>query len=120
MAGAIVSLGADVTVDWASGNALVGPIERVPENVSVDCGESGTAARFLIACAGLLGWPVTITGRGTLLTRTMAPFVESLCMAGARVDYLGSCEMMLEMETSRRRARSLGAASPALNIERPS
>lgn len=50
---------------------------RAPEG-PIDCGESGLSARIAMAMAATVDGETTITGRGRLLERPMAPLVEIL------------------------------------------
>jgi 3-phosphoshikimate 1-carboxyvinyltransferase len=45
---------------------------------TLDCGESGSTLRFLIPLAAAIGKTATFTGRGRLLSRPMAPFLDEL------------------------------------------
>ncbi len=49
----------------------------------IDCGESGLAARLMIALAALSDQVVNITGKGTLLNRKLENIAEPLKMLGA-------------------------------------
>lgn len=51
--------------------------------VTIDCGESGTTLRFLVAVAALDGRRVLLTGRGRLLERPMEGLLAALRKLGA-------------------------------------
>jgi 3-phosphoshikimate 1-carboxyvinyltransferase len=55
------------------------------DNVTLDCGESGSTLRFLIPVALALGKSATFTGRGRLLERPMEPFFGALRAHGAEI-----------------------------------
>jgi len=54
--------------------------------VELDCGESGTTARFLLPVAACLFDGFAMTGRGRLPWRPFTPLVEALAKAGCRFD----------------------------------
>ena len=56
-----------------------------PVSDTVDCGESGLAARLFTPIAALAGKPVSITGSGTLLKRPMYGFNQALTSLGIGV-----------------------------------
>jgi 3-phosphoshikimate 1-carboxyvinyltransferase len=53
-------------------------------NAPLDCGESGSTLRFLIPAAAALGKTAVFTGRGRLLSRPLAPFLDELARHGVR------------------------------------
>lgn len=56
-----------------------------PTSFTFDCGESGLAARLMIALApALFDNPLTITGKGTLLKRPLGNLCEALQQMGVR------------------------------------
>ena len=64
-----------------SGGTLVAPTDPV------DAGMSGTTARFLLAVASLArGGPVTVTGRGRMLSRPQEELIAALATAGVQAD----------------------------------
>ena len=66
---------------------VVRPVDRAATApVSLDAGEGGAPARFLLALAAGLRRPVTISGCGRLPTRPFAPLVKALRTLGAHVD----------------------------------
>ncbi len=60
------------------------------EPVVLDCGESGSTARFILPIAALFADTVTVTGSGKLPARPMGPLCDVLRAAGVAVssDYL--------------------------------
>ena len=60
------------------------------EPVVLDCGESGSTARFILPIASLFADTVTVTGSGKLPARPMGPLCDVLRAAGVAVssDYL--------------------------------
>lgn len=70
----LMALGAKIQRDGT--NVKVTPIKNIPDSVLLDCGESGSTARFIIPIAAALGVEsATVTGGGRLPLR---PF-EVLC-----------------------------------------
>lgn len=55
-------------------------------NVTIDCGESGSTARFILPLAAYVSESATLTGRGRLPERPMGPLCDVLRSAGAKVD----------------------------------
>lgn len=70
----LCALGAQI--DRSGTTVRITPISNIPDKTVLDCGESGSTARFIIPIAAALGAKnVTVTGRGRLPSR---PF-EILC-----------------------------------------
>ncbi|MDO5117874.1 MAG: 3-phosphoshikimate 1-carboxyvinyltransferase [Eggerthellaceae bacterium] len=84
--GAKVSLAVDgngITVVEVEGWGDMGPKPRVSEDVlMLDCGNSGTTARFLLGM--LSGYPITVRldGDASLTTRPMKRLLDPLCSMG--------------------------------------
>ena len=76
---ALKSLGANIQTGEDS--ITITPITRV-NNPTVNCGESGTVARFLLPVAAALGNGGTLTGEGSLLARPFAPLCGALAEHG--------------------------------------
>lgn len=79
----IQQLGAEVTAkgtDIEISSAGLKPLSNI-----IDCGESGLAARLFTPVAALHNAPITITGHGSILSRSMHFFEETLPQLGARV-----------------------------------
>jgi len=53
--------------------------------VSIDCGASGTMARFMTAVAAMDNFPITITGSKRLCQRPMGPLFKVLTELGAKI-----------------------------------
>jgi 3-phosphoshikimate 1-carboxyvinyltransferase len=62
------------------------PGKASEEPLVVDCGDSGTMARFMAAVAALGQQPVTLTGSPRLCSRPMRRLLEALHHLGAQVD----------------------------------
>lgn len=76
----IQELGAQCTT---SGNTLIitdAPLPYSP--TTIHCGESGLAARLFLPIAASAGHPITVTGSGSLLRRSMAEALQSLQSLG--------------------------------------
>ncbi|MDR0857442.1 MAG: 3-phosphoshikimate 1-carboxyvinyltransferase, partial [Oscillospiraceae bacterium] len=56
------------------------------ESVRLDCGESGSALRFLLPIAAALGKNAKFTGRGRLLERPMEVFLAELRRHGVKIE----------------------------------
>lgn len=69
-----------------SGNILtVTPIETIPENAVIDCGESGSTIRFLLPVICAMGTECEIHGSGRLPERPLSPLKEELIRMGAAI-----------------------------------
>jgi 3-phosphoshikimate 1-carboxyvinyltransferase len=71
----IEQLGAKIT--WKGKELEVEGIKIFPTSLSLDCGESGLSSRLLIAVCAMHSGNFTITGEGSLLSRSM-DFYQSL------------------------------------------
>jgi len=69
------------------GGPLAGPADR---DVTLDAGESGTAARFLTAVASATPGQFLLTGSARLRERPVAELVVALRSAGASIEYAGA------------------------------
>lgn len=58
-----------------------------PVHNIIDCGESGLAARLFIPIAALSNEPLTITGRGSLLNRSMQIYSDVLPQLGITIEH---------------------------------
>lgn len=61
-----------------------------PPAASIDCGNSGTTARFSIGLAAALRGETTLTGDASLRRRPMERIAAPLRLAGADIDYLAA------------------------------
>lgn len=78
------ALGADIR--WSDGICTVQPIAHHPSVVpTIDCGESGSTARFLLPVVAALGYPAEFVGRGRLPERPLQPLVDRLRDGGATI-----------------------------------
>ena len=86
---ALTSLGAKIDT-LPSGDGSFEIIVNEPAggcgNVMIDCGESGSTARFILPLAAMVSGSATLTGRGRLPERPMGPLCDVLRHAGASVD----------------------------------
>src|SRR6185369_4117175 len=69
-----------------AGGPLAGKGDR---EITLDAGESGTAARFLAAVASAAPGRFHLTGAGRLRERPVRELVEALRSAGAAIEYAG-------------------------------
>ena len=83
--GAIRQLGATASV-LAGGGIHISANGISPLGSEVDCGESGLAARLFTPIAALAAVPLTVTGRGTLLSRPMPGIKEALTALGVTIE----------------------------------
>jgi 3-phosphoshikimate 1-carboxyvinyltransferase len=70
---------------------LAGPADV---EVTLDAGESGTAARFLAALAAATPGRFLLTGSERLRERPIGELVRALRSSGARIDYAGEAERL--------------------------
>ena len=68
------ALGADV-IRTKDGYTIT-PVKMIPENVSMDCGESGSTLRFILPVVCALGVDATVHMSGRLPYRPMSPLWE--------------------------------------------
>ncbi|MEN9400199.1 MAG: hypothetical protein RL632_1302, partial [Bacteroidota bacterium] len=81
---AIATLGAKVTQQIDGNIAIVG-IESIPRDVSINANESGLGARLLTAVCSSGDSPVTVSGSGSLNSRTMHFFGDVLPKFGVKL-----------------------------------
>jgi 3-phosphoshikimate 1-carboxyvinyltransferase len=74
--GIIQQLGAKITTNGSVTDIVSSGVN--PVSASIDCGESGLAARLFTPIAGLSGDAITISGMGSLLGRPMDGFADVL------------------------------------------
>lgn len=73
-----------------SGLAIRGPLGRpANDDVVLDAGDSGTAARFLAAVAAAVAGRYLLTGSAQLLRRPIEELVAALRSAGASIEFAG-------------------------------
>jgi len=75
------NLGAEIVSHEDALDIRGGPLSARTD--TLDCGESGSALRFLIPIAGLLDRPISFTGRGRLMERPVGPYTDALQKNGA-------------------------------------
>lgn len=80
----LTSLGAKIEVSDGVID-IVKPIDKqnIPEQVVLDCGESGSTARFLLPICAILAENITLTGSGKLPERPFKELCEALNKMGA-------------------------------------
>ena len=76
------------TVDFSDGTVRTGCGEKT-EEVTVDCGESGSTLRFLIPIFAAMGISATFIGHGRLPERPIGIYTELLPQHGAAVETAG-------------------------------
>ena len=87
-------LGASFTV---SGDCIaVDGISSLPEEASLDCGESGSTIRFLIPLAAALGVSTTFTGHGKLISRPLHLYRDAFAGKGTEFRYNGMLPASIE------------------------
>ena len=83
------ALGAEIHSDREG--FLVLPPHTLPKGeVTLDCGESGTTYRFLLALSALLGVNAALVGHGRLPSRPLSPLYELLQEKGVTLSPHGS------------------------------
>ena len=95
-------LGADIMREGE--DFLVTPIQKIPEQATLDCGESGSTLRFLLpVCCALgsvegatEGFTVSLVGHGRLPERPLSPLYEELAAHGAILSPMGSNPLVVQ------------------------
>ena len=77
----IIALGG--RVEKTQKGLVVYPISKVTEKTVLNCGESGSTARFLIPIAAALGTETTFEGHGRLPERPQKELVDAITKGGA-------------------------------------
>ncbi len=67
-----------VTIEKHGDILTVTPPEAYPEKAELDCGESGSTLRFMLPVVAALGIDATLTGRGRLPSRPIAPLLDEM------------------------------------------
>ncbi len=80
----VKALGAET--EKIPGGVKVTPFKLPRENAVLDCGESGSTARFMLAVAAALPISAELTGSGRLPERPMNELVHALKEGGAEID----------------------------------
>ena len=83
---------------------LVTPIQKIPEQATLDCGESGSTLRFLLpVCCALgsvegapEGFTVSLVGLGRLPEWPLSPLFEELAAHGAALSPMGSNPLVVQ------------------------
>lgn len=87
LAGALERLG--FAVDWDGERLELVPGER-PAEATIECGLSGTMARFLTATLAVLPGSWRLDGEARLRERPLGPLVDALRTLGAEIEYAGA------------------------------
>ena len=95
-------LGADIMREGE--DFLVTPIQKLPEQATLDCGESGSTLRFLLpVCCALgsvegapEGFTVSLIGHCRLPERPLSPLYEELVAHGAILSPMGSNPLVVQ------------------------
>lgn len=77
---AMETLGANILSD--NGVYTVRGLKKSPETADIDCGESGSALRFIIPVAAALGVKAAFMGRAKLPERPITPYVREFASKG--------------------------------------
>jgi 3-phosphoshikimate 1-carboxyvinyltransferase len=86
---ALAALGVPVTEE--SGAWVVGPGVFSPPDRVLDCGNSGTTLRLLMAQAALLPATIQLDGDASLRRRSSAPLLNALRQLGVASESVGGC-----------------------------
>jgi 3-phosphoshikimate 1-carboxyvinyltransferase len=85
----LVAMGATIQAT-PEGLRVSGPLRGGEAEVTLNAGDSGTAARFLIAAAAAVPGRFLLTGSPRLCQRPMGELVDALRSGGAHIDYRGA------------------------------
>ena len=80
----------------------VTPTSQVNENAVLDCGESGTTYRFMLALVSCLGTGASLVGHGRLPARPLSPLYETLTENGVLLSPQGTNPLSVSGELSGR------------------
>ena len=80
----VKALGADV--EEIPGGVRITPIKTPKKNAVLDCGESGSTARFMLAVAAALPVSAKLSGSGRLPERPRGELTRALKSGGAEID----------------------------------
>lgn len=86
--GALAALG--FAIAERGEEVVLSPPATPPAAARLDCGESGTLLRLLVAALATLPGRFEVDGAPRLRERPVGPLVEALRALGARIDYLGA------------------------------
>jgi 3-phosphoshikimate 1-carboxyvinyltransferase len=92
----LAAMGASIR-ETPRGLRVHGPLGGRSGTVTLDAGDSGTAARFLIAAAAAVPGRYVVTGSPRLRERPVGGLVDALRSGGARIEYRGA-EGLLPVE----------------------
>ena len=80
--GCLRALGAEAT--FIGDDCVINPIYHA-KNAVLDCGESGSTLRFMLAVASAVGGEHTFTGKGRLFERPIKGLADALSLSGVNV-----------------------------------
>lgn len=78
----LAALGAEIV--YENGAFTVNPLQNVPENPALDCGESGSTLRFLLPVAAALSEKASFAGRGRLPERPISDLAGAMKAHGVQ------------------------------------
>ena len=88
------SLGADILRTDAGYSVF--PVQNVPAEAVLNCGESGSTLRFLLPIAGALGVDATFVMEGRLPQRPLSPLWEEMERMGCSLRWISEDELRLD------------------------
>jgi len=80
----LISLGVDMSLKEQT-LTVRGGIQSPSAALQLDCGESGSTLRFLMALAAAIAGEYSFTGQGRLLNRPLGPYLDALSANGVTV-----------------------------------
>ncbi len=80
----ITALGSDIT--YKKGYITVTPLRLSQKNIILDCGESGSTARFMLPIAAAVYDKFQMTGHGRLPERPFTPLISQMRKNGVSID----------------------------------
>jgi 3-phosphoshikimate 1-carboxyvinyltransferase len=91
MLGSAVALGAEVTIDQASGTVTITGVDPRGQNIptAIDARQSGTTSRFILPAVALSPARSVVDGSPQLQARPFGPLLDALVTLGAKVESLG-------------------------------
>ena len=94
--GAVLALGAKVTLSPEGGSAEIEGIASAPNAAKINCIESGSTLRFIAPVAAALGVNATFEGEGRLPSRPMHTLTDALCTHNITTDYSGGMPFTIQ------------------------
>ncbi len=84
------------SVEYQNGEFLVRPIDSLPQNAILPCGESGSTLRFLLPVVSILGVNASFELKGRLAMRPLSPLREELERCGITLSPQGSNPLLCQ------------------------